>query len=86
MVYEKKVWPPYLESSHSKLGYNDFNNLVLLPGRWWFQNLILRHIDKEKFFSFFFSKMSYELQKTKNLMLISNLLKKLQKNSCEKSN
>jgi hypothetical protein len=32
----------------STKGYNDFNNLVL-PGRWWWQNLILRHTYRKKF-------------------------------------
>ncbi len=30
------------------VGYNDFNNLVL-PGRWWLLNWILRHIYKKAF-------------------------------------
>ncbi len=34
------------------VGYNDFNNLVL-PGRWWLLNLILRHIYKKTNFPFF---------------------------------
>ncbi len=42
---QTRVW-------HYLLGCNDFNNLVLL-GRWWLQNLILRHIYKYKKFRFF---------------------------------
>ncbi len=34
------------------LGCKDFKNLVL-PGRWWLQNLILKHIYKKMFFHFF---------------------------------
>ncbi len=32
-------------------GYNNFNNLVLLP-RWWLRNLILRYIYRKVFFRF----------------------------------
>ncbi len=38
--------------AHCTLEYNDFNKLVL-PGRWWLQNLILRHNYKKKFSCFF---------------------------------
>ncbi len=44
----------YVVRSHYEgpLGYNDFDNLGF-PGRWWFQNLILRHIYIKKFSRFF---------------------------------
>jgi hypothetical protein len=35
-----------------KVGYNDFYNLVL-PGRWWLQNLIQRHVWKKSLSAFF---------------------------------
>ncbi len=45
------------------LGYNDLNNLVF-PGRWWLQNLILRHIDTKKSFQFF---QPYAVKKGANI-------------------
>ncbi len=46
-----ELWPHHLPPPYI-VGYNDFNNLVL-PGRWWLQNLILRHICKKSFYVFF---------------------------------
>jgi hypothetical protein len=50
----KKSLTKHLESSHSESGYKDLNNLFL-PGRWWFQTLILRHIYIKKVFPFFWA-------------------------------
>jgi hypothetical protein len=50
-----------------QLGYNDFNNLVL-PGHWWLQNLILRHIYKKKF-SLFLSRFCPRLQILSKLLI-----------------
>jgi hypothetical protein len=80
--------------------YNYFTNLVP-PGRWWLQNLILRHIYKKKFQPFRLrlhsksvksanmTKKNFALGnmgiKKQSLMLISNTLKTLLKISWEKS-
>jgi hypothetical protein len=77
------------------IGYNNFNNLAL-PGRRSLQRLTLRFffssafdfkICKKCYYdqkNLIFKKCNMWYQKTQNLMLISNPLTKLQKDSCEK--